>query len=198
MKNKIVAIIAASAAALGSTIFSTPAHAQITTPASNVNVSVSVPEVLYLRTVSTIDVDILATELTAATLTASGSGFVGGDQGGTADGTNGVSTTSPFFVASGNVAVTKTVPKVFAVWSNSPRGNGVAVSTAIVTPTLNGANSSAITISSVAPITATANVPGLINPFTDGVTLGLILGGNSISQAGDYTGGVISVTASAP
>ena len=198
MKNKIVAIIAASAAALGSTIFSTPAHAQITTPASNVNVSVSVPEILYLRTVSTIDVEILPAELTAAKLTPSGSGLVGGNQGGTADGTLGVDETSPFFVAAGNVAVTKSVPKVFAVWSNSPRGLGVGVTTAVLTPTLTAANGSTITISSVAPIATNAPVPGLVTPFTSGVNLGLTLGGNGITQAGDYTGGVVTVTASAP
>ncbi|MBD2523586.1 hypothetical protein [Nostoc sp. FACHB-133] len=200
MKSKIVAIIAASTAALGSAIFLAPAQAQITTPASNVNVQVTVPEVLYLRTVADITVDILPTELTAATLTASGSGYYGGDSTGTADGTNGVDTTSPFFVSAGNVTVTKSVPSVFAVWSNSPRGQGVAVTTAIVTPTLNttAASGSTITISSVAPITASANVPGLITPFTDGVNLGLILGGNGISEAGDYTGGVVSVTATAP
>ncbi|MEH2196404.1 MAG: hypothetical protein V7K98_27705 [Nostoc sp.] len=198
MKNKIVAIIAASAAALGSTIFSAPAHAQITTAPSNVNVSVTVPEVLYLRTVTDIDIDILPTELTAATLTASGSGYVGGNQAGTADGTAGVDTTSPFYVATGNVSVTKTVPAVFAVWSNSPRGNGVTVTTAIVTPTLNGASGSAITINSVGPITASAAVPGLVTPFSSGVNLGLTLGGNGIAQAGAYTGGVVSVTATAP
>jgi len=198
MKNKIVAIIAASAAALGSTIFSAPAHAQITTVPSNVGVSVSVPEILYLRTVSTIDVDILPTELTAAALTASGTGFVGIDVTGTADGTTGVDTTSPFFLAAGNVSVTKSVPAVFAVWSNSPRGNAVTVTTGIVTPDLNGTSGSQITINSVTPITSSAAVPGLVTPFSSGVTLGLTLGGNGIAQAGAYTGGVVSVTAAAP
>ncbi|WP_427162744.1 hypothetical protein ACQFX9_15115 [Aliinostoc sp. HNIBRCY26] len=197
MRSKFVAIIAASAAALGSTMLSAPAHAQVS-GTSDVGVNVTVPEVLYLRTVQTIDISLLPADLTAAPLTASGSGFFGSDATGTADGTNGVDTTSPFFLTGGNVQVTKQVPAVFAVWSNSPRGNGVAVTTSVITNTLNGASGATIAINGVAPIQGTANVPGLVNPFVSGVDLDLILGGNGISQAGAYTGGVIRVTATAP
>ncbi|WGV26386.1 hypothetical protein [Halotia branconii] len=198
MKSKIVAIIAASAAALGSTIFAAPAHAQIS-GSSDVNVQVTVPEVLYLRTVDTIDVSILPTDLTAATLNTSGTGFFGTDKSGIADGTtSGLDQTSPFYLTGGNLQVNKDIPEVFAIWSNSPRGNGVTVATTVKTPTLTATNGATIQIAGVTPMMNFANVPGLINPFVSGVTLSLNLNGSGgISDAGAYTGGEITVTATA-
>jgi hypothetical protein len=197
MKSKFLAIVAASTAALGSAILSAPAQAQITSAPATVGVSVSVPEVLYLRTVANIDVDIPVSALTSQTLTADGTGSTGTQSIGTADGSNGVDTTSPFNTTNGNATATISVPNVFAVWSNSPRGQGVSVAAAIGTATLTGANTSTITLTSAAASPATANVPGLVNPFVGGVNLGFTLGGNGISQAGDYTGGTITITATA-
>ncbi|BAY41187.1 hypothetical protein NIES2111_55790 [Nostoc sp. NIES-2111] len=197
MKSKILAIVAASTAALGSAILSAPAQAQITSAPANVGVSVSVPEVLYLRTVANIDVDIPVSALTSQTLDPLGSGFSRTETIGTADGTNGVDIISPFNTTNGDVTASISIPQVFAVWSNSPRGLGVEVAAAIGTATLTGANGSTITLTSAAASPASAAVPGLVNPFVGGVNLGLTLGGNGISQAGDYAGGVITITATA-
>ncbi|MCG6133606.1 MAG: hypothetical protein MET45_02925 [Nostoc sp. LLA-1] len=199
MKSKILAIVAASTAVLGGAIFSAPAQAEIT-GSSEVGVQVTVPEILYLRTVETISVAIDPADLTAATLTGSGSGFFGTDKAGTADGTNEVDPTSPFFAAGAITEVTKSIPGVFAVWSNSPRGLGVEVTTGVTNGTLtNIANPSTITIANVDPIQGFANVPGLITPFVSGVELTLDLNGSGgISDAGAYEGGVITVTATAP
>lgn len=200
MKSKILAIVAASTAVLGGAIFAAPAQAQIT-GSSDVGVEVTVPEILYLRTVETISVAIEPTDLTAATLDPSGSGFFGTDKAGTADGTtSGLDTTSPFFAVSGVLEVTKSIPDVFAVWSNSPRGLGVEVTTAITNADItNVANGATIQIAGVTPIAASAPVPGLINPFVSGVDLTLDLtGSGGISDAGAYDGGVITVTATAP
>ncbi|BAT51099.1 unknown protein [Nostoc sp. NIES-3756] len=197
MKSKILAIVAVSTAALGSAILSAPAQAQITSTPATVGVNVTVPEVLYLRTVSTIDVDIPVSALTSETLTASGTGFTATENdGNTADGTNGVDTLSPFNTTNGEATASISIPNVFAVWSNSPRGQGVSVAAAIGTATLTSGGST-ITLTSAAASPASAPVPGLVNPFIGGVNLGFTLGGNGISQAGDYTGGTITITASA-
>ncbi|MEJ1932856.1 hypothetical protein WDZ92_21825 [Nostoc sp. NIES-2111] len=205
MKSKFLAIVAASTAALGSAILSVPAQAQtappISTTSAPVNVNVTVPEVLYLRTVANIDVDIPVSALTNQALTQSGSGYTGTQSIGTADGTGGVDETSPFNINNGNVQISLPVPKVFAVWSNSPRGLGITIATTITNNTLTttGTSGSTITLASATANPASStSVPGLVNPLVGGVNLGFTLGGNGISEAGDYTGGTITVTAAAP
>ncbi|MBE8988861.1 hypothetical protein [Nostoc sp. LEGE 12450] len=198
MKNKIVAIVVA----LGSAIFAAPAHAQITGTPATVGVNVTVPEILYLRTVSTINVTLTPADLGVAGLTASGSGFYNTtpDQAGTADTTpaSTLNTTSPFTTAT---AATKTINGVYVVWSNSPRAGGVDI--AVAKPggadPGNGTDVVPMTVAPASNITgATAN--GLINPVT-GTGVGSVVLAFDASDvpAGNYnTGGQVTITAAAP
>ncbi|WP_392481151.1 hypothetical protein [Nostoc sp. C110] len=126
MKNKFLALAAFSTAILGGAILSAPANAQIAqgTETETINVDVTVPEILFLRTITTATVPILPADLVggagAALLTANGStpaAYTGSDQ----SIGNTLSTTSPFTLAA--APVTKTISNAYIVWSNSPTGN---------------------------------------------------------------------------
>ncbi|MCW5316352.1 hypothetical protein GTQ43_21780 [Nostoc sp. KVJ3] len=197
MKTKFLLVLAATSAffsALSSVIVA-PANAQLTTAPSNVNVTVTVPEVLYLRTVSDIQLDLVPSDLSSAL---SSGGIATETQPITvADSSpsSGLSTASPF-----NTTVTKPIPLVFAVWSNNPRsGQGVAVTVSTTTGTLNSAVSgggSATFTSSVTAPSSQTTAPGLSTPFTGGITLAVNLTG--AKAAGSYSGGAIAITANAP
>lgn len=194
MKNKIAAIVVA----LGSAIFAAPAHAQIQGTPATVGVNVTVPEILYLRTVTTINVALTAADLDNNTgITTGGYGF---DQAGTADTTptSDLDTNSPFTTAS---AAVKTIPGVYVVWSNSPRAGGVNITVekpAAADPG-NGTDTVPMTVDPTSNITgATAN--GLINAVT-GTGVGSVVLAFDASDvpAGNYsTGGQITITAAAP
>ena len=194
MKNKFLALAAFGAAALGTAIVSAPAHAQIpqgSGPQSNITVNVSVPEILYLRTITDIDLTIDAADLTGATLNAvAGSNppaFTGTQN--LEDGAGLVDTNSPFAGGSADgVPVVKTIPSAYVVWSNSPTGNyQVQVTTpggglvgpggGVVNVAVNGAN----------PSTQTAQ--GLINATAQNILLDLAAASGTIS-AGTYTGNI--------
>lgn len=127
MKNKFLALAAFGAATLGGAILSSPANAQIPNgsgPVSTFNVNVTVPEVLYLRTVDTATVAVTPGQLVgaagAAALTqVSPNGYINGspDQAVTSPGV--LDTTSPFAV---NSPATLSIPNAYIVWSNSPTG----------------------------------------------------------------------------
>jgi hypothetical protein len=196
MKNKITAIIIA----LGSAIFTAPAHAQITGIPATVGVNVTVPEILYLRTVSTINVTLTPADLGVAGLTASGSGFYSSNQAGTADTTPAttLNSNSPFTTAT---AATKTIADVYVVWSNSPRAGGVNITVAkpAGADPGNGTDTVPMTVDAASNITgATAN--GLIDPVTGtGVGSVVLAFDASDVDAGTYsTGGQITITAAAP
>jgi hypothetical protein len=197
MKNKIAAIVVA----LGSAIFAAPAHAQITGTPATVNVNVTVPEILYLRTVSTINVTLTPTDLGVAGLTSSGSGFYGSGQAGTADTTpnSTLDPNSPFTTAG---AATKTIADVYVVWSNSPRAGGVNIAVAKpagADPANAGGDTVPMTVDAASNITgATAN--GLIDPVSGtGVGSVVLAFDASDVDAGTYsTGGQITITAAAP
>jgi hypothetical protein len=194
MKNKFLALAAFGAAALGGAIVSAPAHAQIpqgSGPSQNITVNVSVPEVLFLRTIEEANIEITAADLTAATLTevpgTTPPALIGSDQGQEADGT--VNATSPF--AGGfaeGVPVEKTITSAYIVWSNSPTnqyqvqitppaGGFVGPDTATVTATVVGDN----------PVTRTAE--GLVTATPGDIVLELAASDDDIA-AGTYTGDV--------
>lgn len=195
MKNNILAIIvAAGAAVVGSSLFSAPAHAQLTTN-QNVAVQISVPEVLYLRTFQTVDLAISEADLAggaAVTTAGVGKGF---NTVATTDGTTAINQDSPFTGVTGG-SLTKTVDELFAVWSNSPDG-GPSVTLSIPTPALAGPNGATATIASVTETDSEpATAPGLDTPFVGGADIELDLG--AATQAGAYTGGVVNVSVTAP
>jgi hypothetical protein len=215
MKNKILAL-AVAGAALGTAAISAPAQAQITGPATPIGVNVNVPEVLYLRTVSSITLDVTTTDLSSATLNSVTGGLYGSDQvpGSVADATDSDLDLIPPF-GGGNTSnlalINKSIGNVYAIWSNSPRPGGITATVGIGTAGLTGPNGATATISNPrtafgigvpAPGTATSataqtTAPGLAaTPAVGYVTLDLNL---PVPQtAGAYTGGVITIVAAAP
>ncbi|MCX7592566.1 MAG: hypothetical protein N2235_02165 [Fischerella sp.] len=193
MKNKIFAI----AAAVGSAIVAAPAQAQITGTPASVGVSVSVPEILYLRTVSNINVTLTPTDLGNGSLTANGSGFYGSDQAGTADDTpsSTLDTTTPAFTDA--TAATRTINNVYAVWSNSPRPGGVNVDVEEIANPSNGLSTIAMTIDDTLSDKSALTPQGLINPTIVG-GVDFIFDLTNAATSGNYTGGAITITASAP
>ncbi|MCP6760508.1 MAG: hypothetical protein NHB32_17590 [Fischerella sp. CENA71] len=197
MKNKILAI-AAGSAILSSSLLSTPAQAQLSVTSDPIDVEINVPEVLFLRTFDTISLTLNETDLGGVTSGGVGKIFdtTNGTPAGTTDGTTLIDDSSPFTTID---AIEKDVEELYAVWSNNPNG-GVNVSFNITDPTLAGANGGTATIDLVKannPDPASvATAPGLVTPFVGGATIEFDLSG--ATQAGLYTGGAITVTASAP
>lgn len=198
MKNKILAIaVAAGSAILGSSLISTPAQAGLDVTSAPINVEISVPEVLFLRTFETISLTLDEADLGGVTTAGVGKDFDddNGTPAGTTDGTTAINQNSPFETLD---AIEKNVEELYAVWSNNPDG-GVNVTFNINDDTLNGTGGSATIISvkayNPAPASA-ATAPGLAEPFVGGATIGFDL--SDATQAGVYTGGAITVTATAP
>ncbi|MEH2181984.1 hypothetical protein [Nostoc sp.] len=199
MKTRFLVVFAATSAFVSilNNLICAPANAQVAAT-NNVAVTLTVPEVLYLRTVSQIDLDLTTADLSAQTFTANGSGSYGSDKSGTANSTtSGLNTTSPFNTNGTDLTVTKTIPQVFAVWSNSPRGQGISVSVAPGTTTLTGASGATASLTGGSANPNSASVPGLVTPFVGGVNLSVDVPGNGIAQAGSYTGADINITATA-
>ncbi|PLZ86791.1 hypothetical protein [Fischerella thermalis] len=195
MKNKILAIaVAAGSAILGSSLISTPAQAQLSVTSDPIAVEIDVPEVLFLRTFDTISLTLDDADLGGVTTAGVGKDF--DNVNGTTDGTTQIDRTSPFGTID---AIEKDVEELYAVWSNNPDG-GVDVTFKVNNGTLNGANGSTAIISSVNAYNpdpaSTLTAPGLVNPFVGGATIEFDL--SNATQAGLYTGGSITVTATAP
>lgn len=213
MKNKILAL-AVAGAALGTAAISAPAQAQIQGTPTPIGVNVTVPEVLYLRTVSDITINLTTADLQGpSNLQSVPGGSYGSDSSGSADdGSSGLNLIPPFGGGdTTNLLVAdKSIGNVYAIWSNSPR-NRVTAEVGIGSPALTGPNGSTGTIENVrtafgigtpAPGTATSalaetTAPGLAaTPAVGYVTLDLNL---TVPQsAGAYGGGVITITAAAP
>ncbi|BAZ29082.1 hypothetical protein NIES4074_15190 [Cylindrospermum sp. NIES-4074] len=208
MKNKFLVIAAATTTALGTALVWTPAHAQITGSDVSVPLNITVPEVLFLKTVSQINLTISATDI-ANGLVTNGTGFYGSSQNGTAS-TSGSSldSTSPFTNVGNGKSIQQKINNVYTVWSNSPRlakGVNITFNKGITTPvTLNpaspntgGLNYTIVASSGNGDGDQIGLAPkGLVIPTqTGGVTLSLDL--NNATTAGTYTG-VITITADAP
>lgn len=188
MKNKFLAIVAASAAALSGAFVSAPAQAQIVPgPNQNVTVNVTVPEILYLRTITSADVNIATTDLTTATLTAAGSGFIGSNQstGSVLD------TNSPFTTG---VVIPKSISNAYAVWSNTPRTGGINVTVSTPGSFTSGSNTLPVAVNSSSNKTAVA-APGLVTPYVSSIDLDITPG--AAATAGTYTG-TVKVQVDAP
>ncbi|GAX42868.1 hypothetical protein NIES4075_38730 [Tolypothrix sp. NIES-4075] len=196
MKNKVLVILAASATALGSAIFVAPAHAVD----QNVNVSVSVDPVIYLRTFKNIDLRISQGEL----------GGTDGDQiQEKTDGSTPITRTTPDALnsgAAGNAtSAEKTVKELFAVWGNSPTNVKVTVEPDPTFDMLsNNQNGAALRKAKMTVSEITGDKEG---PFSDngdpkvgGVKLKFqFFASNGTTQtkptAGTYTGGILKVRA---
>jgi hypothetical protein len=202
MKNKFLVIAAASTAALGTALLSAPAHAQITGSNVPVNLNVTVPEVLFLKTVKDINVNLSAADLASQFAGSSTGGFAFDNNSGTAGAAQtGVNVQTPF-AGTATSQFNQSIPSVYVVWSNSPRAGGVNI-------TFNKGGSLTGSLNAVSPATgsvdytiaSTSNLTqltpkGLVTPtVVGGVDLALDL--TKAANAGQYTG-VITVTADAP
>ncbi|MEH2259271.1 hypothetical protein [Nostoc sp.] len=199
MKTRFLVVIAATSAFVSalSSVIVAPANAQVSTT-NNVAVTLSVPEVLYLRTVSTIDLDLKPADLSAKTLIGSGPYTSDGtDKTGTANSSGStLDQSTPFNTNGTNLSVDKTISKVFAVWSNSPRGLGITVDATVANAALTNGTATA-TLSSNGANPNFAPVPGLVTPFVGGVDLTIDVPGNGIAQAGTYSGATLDIKATA-
>jgi len=190
MKSKILAIVVAAGTAVVGSLFSAPAHAQLTVN-QDVDVEINVPEVLFLRTFQTVSLDISEADLAGGT-----TGGVGQDYNSTplTDGTTAIDQTSPFGGVTGG-PITKTVNELYAVWSNNPGGAAITLST--VNTALTGPGTATATIAS---ITSTGTDPtaaiGLDTPYVGGADIEFDL--STAMEAGTYTGGVINVSVATP
>ncbi|MBH8552477.1 hypothetical protein I8751_08825 [Nostocaceae cyanobacterium CENA357] len=188
MKNKFLALVAFGTAVLGGAILSAPANAQIApnTETETINVNVTVPEILFLRTITTANVAITPTDLVggagAASLTAvTGStppAYTGSDK---STGTT-VDTVSPFSV--GATAVAKTIDDAYIVWSNSPTGTYEVN----ITPSafVNGTNNLTVAINGSDVSTAAIAAEGLVTATAKDIVLDVTL--DAAGKAGTYTG----------
>ena len=200
MNKKVLGLLAASAAVIGSAIFATPARAV----QQNVEVNLTVDEVLFLRTFSSIDLKVSQGDLS------------GGDDkdfdGRSTDGTLQIDVETPTGVndIDGGTTVTKNVRELYAVW-----GNGDVDSDDVNITIRPSAGGDTLTGGSTRdPILAKMSVGDLIDTERDiddleedsegllaigGVQLTFDFedeDGNSIApQAGAYTGGSLTVEA---
>ena len=109
MNKKVLGLLAASAAVIGSAIFAAPARAV----KQDVNVNLTVDEVLFLRTFETVELRVSQGELNGDT--GSETEFAG-----TTDGTDQIDLTPPPAQSPSNAtSVTKSVQELYAVYANT-------------------------------------------------------------------------------
>ena len=189
MKNKVLVILVASAAVLGSTIFVAPANAV----EQNVDVNVTIQPTIYLRTFKTVNL-----QITQGNLGATEKDYNTVE---TTDGSNILDRTAPATISKGgNPEVTKSVKELFAVWSNSGKAITVTVKP-VPNDTATGGTilkNPAATTKQVTLKTATATGNFTGTPDEDQKPL---IGGADLvfdvskATAGSYSGGQIKVEA---
>ncbi|QLE54145.1 hypothetical protein [Nostoc sp. TCL26-01] len=193
MKNKFLAIVAVGAA-LGAAVVSAPANAQVTQgngPSKDITVNITVPEILFLRTIDVADVDITAAELAGSGVTLTQVGttdtYIGSDQTTTSPGTTTVNTASPFVLPTGG-ALAKTIASAYVVWSNSPTGT---YEVAITPPSAGFSSTVGTTTNTLTGVSVTAGAgqktaTGLTTAPAQDITLSIPLDGST--KAGTYSG----------
>ncbi|MEA5505309.1 hypothetical protein VB735_19785 [Halotia wernerae UHCC 0503] len=194
MKSKILAIVVAAGTVVAGSLFSAPAHAQLTVD-QDVAVEIDVPEVLFLRTFQTVSLTLTGDDLAGGAGVVDATG-VGKDYNSTplTDGTTTIDQTSPFTGLTGG-SITKNVAELYAVWSNNP--GGATVTLTAPTNTLTSAGGATATIASVADTGAGATAAiGLDTPYVGGADIDLDL--STATEAGTYTGGIINVSVATP
>ncbi|MBW4602957.1 MAG: hypothetical protein KME29_26200 [Calothrix sp. FI2-JRJ7] len=192
MNKKILGIVAASVAALGSAIFAAPAHAV----KQDVDVNVTIQPGIYLRTFKTINLQITQGDLGA--LQESDYNTGGSD---TTDGTGTLMRTVPRIGAGTDTEVTKNVKELFAVWSNGSRPINVTVTPKItdtdtqqtVLANADAASTDKIVLKSVTVNGGSGTPTNARTPIVGGVDL---IFDTTEATAGSYTGaGLLTVEA---
>lgn len=109
MNKKVLGLLAASAAVVSSAIFAAPARAV----KQDVNVNLTVDEVLFLRTFETVELRVSQGEL-------NGNPDSETEASGTTDGTDQIDLTAPLLGAESTAtSITKSVQELYAVYGNS-------------------------------------------------------------------------------
>lgn len=190
MKNKVLVILAVSAAALGSAIFAAPANAV----QQEVQVEVTIQPGLYLRTFQKVRLDITQGDLSGNTLVEKDT-----MNGAITNGSTPISRTAPGSIGAANAAtVQKTVKELFAVWGNTDKDVAVTVTPGVTTLTnADATNSSKVTINSVT-LNNDGFKTGKVNSATPVVGGADFVFGVSGASAGSYAGGTINVNAAVP
>lgn len=203
MNKKILGLLAASAAVVGSAIFATPARAV----KQNVNVNLTVDEVLFLKTFDTVELRVTQGDL---------SGNAESAAEGTTDGTNLLNLGGVTFNGGSGTTVTKDINELYAVYSND---NDATVQVRVsVDPNadklfLDGQDDEAYALMTVEPGEFNGNARTIENIddsdiIPNGEETPVRVGGvqlkfdfkddrgdESQPEAGSYTGGVIVVEA---
>ncbi|GAB1542221.1 hypothetical protein NUACC21_48950 [Scytonema sp. NUACC21] len=181
MKNKIVAILAATAA-LSSSLFAVPAQAV----QQDVSVEVTVSPVLYLRTFKNISLQITNADFGAADkdynpITE------------TTDGSTKINSEAPASLGLPDPkAVPKTVSELFAVWSNASKVPTINLKLTQPKLTLDGGTRTVMISAATPVLPATPAVPTLSRPLIGGANLTFDF---TTFTAGLYKGGTITVEA---
>jgi len=188
MKNKVLAILAASAAALGSAIFAAPANAQT----ANLPVEILIKPGVFLRTYESLKFSVSTQDL------------VGGssvEQVGKYDETTGTITPLPRTAPAGTATdtVIKTVSPLYQVWG----GTGSIVKIAPTNNTLTssgggGFGSDTVTMSVLEGNDVTTTVTPAGTPFEGTAKLQFKFSNRNTTAPASYTGGQLSISVVSP
>jgi hypothetical protein len=189
MKNKVLVILAASAAALGSTIFAAPAHAQT----ANLPVEILVKPGVFLRTYESLKFSVSTQDL------------LGGksvEQVGKYDETAGTITPLPRTAPTGDATdeVIKKVSPLYQVWGGTGSKVKITPTKDTLVSSSGGALGSTDTVlmSVVAgnDITTTATPAG--TPYEGTAELKFKFSNRNTSAGTSYTGGQLSISVVSP
>ncbi|GAA6622047.1 hypothetical protein [Scytonema sp. NUACC26] len=184
--KKVLGILTAAVAVLGSTLSAIPADAVEQT----IEVKATVDPIIYLRTFKTIDL-----KITQGDLGAKDKDFNADDANQTTNGNATLIKTAPASLNGGSSATyTKTIQDIFAVWGNTGTKYEVKVTPVVPTLTQTLANNGTKTLTmSVANLT---NSTGTLAPDSPKVgTVDLTLTSATAISSGTYTGGQLKVEA---
>lgn len=189
MKNKVLAILAASAAVLGSAIFASPAHAQT----ANLPVEIEVKPGVFLRTYESLKFSVSTQDLLGGSSV---------EQIGKYDETTGIITPLPKTAPTGTATteVIKTISPLYQVWG----GTGSIVKIAPTKDTLvslgggglGSADTVTMTVEEGNDVTTTLTPAG--TPFEGTAKLKFKFSNGNTSAGTSYTGGQLSISVVSP
>lgn len=181
MKNKVLALLAASAAALGSVILAAPAHAVT----ADLPVEVKVEPYIYLRTYKSLKFVVTQKDL----------GGISSDQTPAYDESSPITLdkTPPAQGTASGTTVPKTVSPLYLIWGAQGGTANVAITAS--KDTLTGPSGKTAKLSITSGATATYSLDPIAPKSGDvGVNIDF---GNS-AAAGSYTGGMLTISATNP
>ncbi|GJD21208.1 hypothetical protein RIVM261_061640 [Rivularia sp. IAM M-261] len=187
MNKKIAAIIAGSVAALGSAFAAAPANAQSAT----LPVTLEVRPALFIRTYNDLKFVVNPNDLTGGSIVKENVTY---DEA--APGTSSLPTTSRVAGATSNIV--KRIPELYQVWG-ARESTRVEVTPSVPTLTNTTSSASTVTMSVSSQPTGSLTNTGDKEYFSAPVELSFALGqGATTLRQGTYTGGVLTISVTAP